>query len=388
MKKFCRIFSLSLALAAAFALSACNESQHVHIFSSDWSFDETYHWHAPTCTDTTEKRGLAEHRFSNGVCSVCGAPDPNANPQEGGGGTSDEGGGTSDEGGGGQGGTPDEGGGGQGGTPDEKYPDEEAQTEEPLFGGEALFEGNFTPLADGEEKNRAKEFLLGQLLLARAGTGFHAGDLFLQTVFDQKITETAYISGADSDLFRGENVKIKIVTPLNASYSQTRYASQSAAYEISYRRYVYALKGAAEIVVQNQIGAFCDAFGKLAELLDAGAAIEYQESETFMTLRAVFTETSETPLLAVSKRTTFSFAFFEGKIVGLKAEEKNSIDKNLTETEYFSKDSSSILLVGNYPFALPGDSSCEPLHDRPDWTNPLSAEAPALDLAARKKFSK
>ena len=47
-----------------------------HTFSEDWSYDDTYHWHAATCGDTDEVSEKAEHTWDNGVCSVCGTPKP------------------------------------------------------------------------------------------------------------------------------------------------------------------------------------------------------------------------------------------------------------------------------------------------------------------------
>ena len=38
---------------------------HTHKFSTDWTKDETNHWHAATCGHTTEVSGKAEHTFGN-----------------------------------------------------------------------------------------------------------------------------------------------------------------------------------------------------------------------------------------------------------------------------------------------------------------------------------
>ena len=42
-----------------------------HTFSEEWSFDETYHWHAATCGHTDEVRDKAVHTFENRVCTIC-----------------------------------------------------------------------------------------------------------------------------------------------------------------------------------------------------------------------------------------------------------------------------------------------------------------------------
>ena len=57
-------------------LAACGGSTeggkpHEHVFSSQWSHNETHHWHAATCEHTDEVKDKAEHDFANGEC-VCG----------------------------------------------------------------------------------------------------------------------------------------------------------------------------------------------------------------------------------------------------------------------------------------------------------------------------
>ena len=44
---------------------------HPHKFATDWTKDETHHWHAATCEHTTEVSEKAEHTFTDGIC-VCG----------------------------------------------------------------------------------------------------------------------------------------------------------------------------------------------------------------------------------------------------------------------------------------------------------------------------
>ena len=52
---------------------------HEHTFSSDWTYDETNHWHAANCTDSEEcasqKSDVAAHTYVDGKC-VCGAEEP------------------------------------------------------------------------------------------------------------------------------------------------------------------------------------------------------------------------------------------------------------------------------------------------------------------------
>ncbi len=77
MKKFfVTFFSLLCVLASAVGLTACGGSTeggkpHEHVFSSQWSHNETHHWHAATCEHTDEVKDKAEHDFANGEC-VCG----------------------------------------------------------------------------------------------------------------------------------------------------------------------------------------------------------------------------------------------------------------------------------------------------------------------------
>ena len=43
---------------------------HTHKFATDWTKDETHHWHAATCGhDVTDSK--AEHSFVNEVCTIC-----------------------------------------------------------------------------------------------------------------------------------------------------------------------------------------------------------------------------------------------------------------------------------------------------------------------------
>ena len=64
----------------SFGLSACVETPethdlsvtpHEHSWSTEWTKNDVYHWHAPLCVDTGEVKNRAEHSFVNGVC-LCG----------------------------------------------------------------------------------------------------------------------------------------------------------------------------------------------------------------------------------------------------------------------------------------------------------------------------
>ena len=90
MKRITRAVLTALT-GAAFLLAAAGcdfETDHTHSYSSDWTSDGTYHWHAATCEHTDETSDKASHVFgeytSNGdatteadgtktrKCSVCG----------------------------------------------------------------------------------------------------------------------------------------------------------------------------------------------------------------------------------------------------------------------------------------------------------------------------
>ena len=44
-----------------------------HTYSSEWSKDDDYHWHAATCEHTEEINGKAPHTFDvDNLCTVCG----------------------------------------------------------------------------------------------------------------------------------------------------------------------------------------------------------------------------------------------------------------------------------------------------------------------------
>lgn len=65
------------ALAAGGALAGCNNGQHTHTYSNDWSKDADGHWHVATCDDLKEgdkdyKKDFAAHEWGNDdECDVC-----------------------------------------------------------------------------------------------------------------------------------------------------------------------------------------------------------------------------------------------------------------------------------------------------------------------------
>ena len=74
-KRFIVSLILVIVLALSFCFSACaetSETPHDHSWSTEWTKNYVYHWHAPLCADTAEIKDRAEHNFVNGACSDCG----------------------------------------------------------------------------------------------------------------------------------------------------------------------------------------------------------------------------------------------------------------------------------------------------------------------------
>lgn len=74
--RICLLAAL-MFVASAFIFAACNSNSepHKHTYSSEWSYDKTYHWHAATCEHVDEVSDKAEHSFVDGICSICGYED-------------------------------------------------------------------------------------------------------------------------------------------------------------------------------------------------------------------------------------------------------------------------------------------------------------------------
>ena len=82
------IFAICLMVSSLFMLTACDNDKdpgkqnvHKHTYATEWTSDETYHWHDATCGHTTEKSDLEQHNDITWVntstqhwqvCGTCG----------------------------------------------------------------------------------------------------------------------------------------------------------------------------------------------------------------------------------------------------------------------------------------------------------------------------
>ena len=77
-----RIVALLLTVIFAIltvGLVACNpaasnntqDGKHKHKFSSNWTFDDEYHWQVATCEHTNLIQNKQKHTFENDICTVC-----------------------------------------------------------------------------------------------------------------------------------------------------------------------------------------------------------------------------------------------------------------------------------------------------------------------------
>lgn len=70
------LMAILLCTIMAVLISACDnvdsgDNVHSHSFSTEWSYDDDYHWHKASCEHTSEISAKAKHNFIDGICSVC-----------------------------------------------------------------------------------------------------------------------------------------------------------------------------------------------------------------------------------------------------------------------------------------------------------------------------
>ncbi len=72
MKKFITIMlALIMSVSVATLFTACGE-EHAHTYASEWTSDDTNHWHVATCEHTDLVSDKAAHDYgTDGKCTVC-----------------------------------------------------------------------------------------------------------------------------------------------------------------------------------------------------------------------------------------------------------------------------------------------------------------------------
>lgn len=74
-----RISAMILSVCMGVTLCACQSllPEHQHAFATEWSKDETHHWHACTGEDCTDVSDKAEHNFDAGEITTTATKDEN-----------------------------------------------------------------------------------------------------------------------------------------------------------------------------------------------------------------------------------------------------------------------------------------------------------------------
>ncbi len=70
-KTLCMILALLMCLGSCAMLVGCGCS---HVFASEWSIDDTHHWHVCTAEDCDEQSDKAEHDWDEGVLVLVPTP--------------------------------------------------------------------------------------------------------------------------------------------------------------------------------------------------------------------------------------------------------------------------------------------------------------------------
>lgn len=67
-------------VAPLICLSGCDMGGlsflHEHTFDTEYSFDDSYHWHYANCEHDDLVSGFGPHEFEDGICSICSYVDP------------------------------------------------------------------------------------------------------------------------------------------------------------------------------------------------------------------------------------------------------------------------------------------------------------------------
>lgn len=65
------LFALVAVFCVSWAFTACKVTEHTHTYSSDWTYDETYHWRKATCEHSDQVSDKDKHTFDGNECTVC-----------------------------------------------------------------------------------------------------------------------------------------------------------------------------------------------------------------------------------------------------------------------------------------------------------------------------
>ena len=65
--RYANVIFTVLTFTMSFGVISCNQQGHTHKYSTEWSYDETHHWHAAICAHSDEKKDYGPHEFSDWV---------------------------------------------------------------------------------------------------------------------------------------------------------------------------------------------------------------------------------------------------------------------------------------------------------------------------------
>ena len=83
-KKILKVLCLMLGVVLLFTMVSCTKKPnnddpnkptppgHTHKYSTEYTYDEDYHWYKATCGCKDQISGKEKHNFVNKICSDCG----------------------------------------------------------------------------------------------------------------------------------------------------------------------------------------------------------------------------------------------------------------------------------------------------------------------------
>ena len=74
---FLAFVTVIAVVCGIFGFAACDDGSndgggHTHTYATEWSYDETYHWHSCTHDGCDAVSDREAHTFDGNACSVCG----------------------------------------------------------------------------------------------------------------------------------------------------------------------------------------------------------------------------------------------------------------------------------------------------------------------------